>query len=460
MHTKKKLDIVNGPMFSNVIRYILPLIASGYLGHLYHTADTAVIGQFEGPIALAAMGATSSLYALIVTMCSGFATGVNVAAAQNYGAKDTDGIHKLLHTSVLISFFGGLFVAVFGFSLTPLFLTLLDTPADVFPYAVTYLRICFLGVPASMIYGFTAALLRAIGNTRTPLLFGSVSGLLNVILNLVFVCLFHLGIAGVAWATVISQYVSMGMILIYLVRLKDCCHLDFRKLKVYKDEFIRIIRISIPPTISAIIYSMTKVVIQSALNSFDNAYVIAGSAAAREIDNYIYTAMISLSQAAMTFTGQMVGAKKVQRLHKVMLTCSATVMIIGLITGTIAMVFAEPLLSIYVKDSPETVRYAIDCMSIVATSYFIYGTMEVLVGCQQGMGSSFIPSVVSLIGGCGMRFFWVYAVFYAVPSVISLYLAYPVSWLITGAAQFVFYIRTHKQFVRRFSESTQAAVTQ
>ncbi|MBQ7922916.1 MAG: MATE family efflux transporter [Clostridia bacterium] len=453
MRNEKRMDIVNGPMIPNIIRYIIPLIASGFLQLLYNAADNVVVGRFDGPVALAAVGSTGALINLILNICLGLSVGASVAVSQDYGAKDTKGVHRVIHTSVLISIIGGFIVGIVGFFFSRQFLIWMGTPADVLPLATLYLRIYFLGSPASMIYNFCASILRAVGETKRPMIYLTVSGIINVVLNLIFVLVFHMSVAGVALATIISQYVSMVMIVVYLVRLQDCCRLEVQKLKIYKDKLFRIVRVGLPAGIQGTVFSLSNVVIQSAVNSFDDAIVMAGSTAASQIENFIYIAMNSVYHAALTFTGQNVGAGKIRKVNRVLISCAAIVTVIGIVVGFTTILFADPLLSIYIKDEPAALAYGFERMKVVAVTYFLCGLMEVLVGCQRGMGASLTPMVVSMLGACGLRILWILTIFTASPSLTSLYMSYPVSWFITSMTHLFFYTLRYRKTCRLYEKS-------
>ncbi|MBQ3591008.1 MAG: MATE family efflux transporter [Clostridia bacterium] len=455
----KRIDIVNGPMIPNIIRFSLPLIATGMLQLLYNAADNIVVGQFDGQTALAAVGSTGSLINLIVNICMGLAVGSSVAVAQDYGAGNKDGVHQTIHTSVLVSMIGGLVVALVGFFFSGTFLRWMGSPENVLPLSTLYLKIYFLGTPASMIYNFCASMLRAVGDTKRPLYFLTISGLINVLLNLLFVIVFHMGVAGVALATIISQYVSMIMVLVYLHKLDDCCHLDFRKLKLYRNKMVKIIQVGIPAGLQGSVFSISNVVIQSSINSFGSV-VMSGNTAAGQLEGFVYTAMNALYQAALTFTGQHVGAGNIHKLHRVMLSCAAIVLVIGLVMGIGMYAVGEPLLKIYlpIEANPATeeamqtnmenlkaIEYGMVRLMYVMLPYFLCGMMEVMVGCQRGMGMSVTPMITSMLGACGIRIFWIYTFFTWYRSLPMLYISYPISWFITTAVHTLNYFRAHSK---------------
>ncbi|MBQ9718975.1 MAG: MATE family efflux transporter [Clostridia bacterium] len=423
-----------------IVRYIVPLMLTGILQLLYNAADNVVVGRFDGSNALAAVGSTGALVNLILNVFMGLSVGTAVAVAHDFGANDEEGVQKTVHTSILISIFCGVIVGAFGCLCSGTFLKWMGTPDDVLPLSTTYLAIYFLGTPASLIYNFGASILRSVGDTKRPLFFLTLSGFINVALNLVFVILFRMSVAGVALATIISQYVSMVMIVVCLVREKSCCHLDFRKLRIHRDKMQKIIRVGLPAGIQGSVFSVSNVVIQSSVNSF-GSLVMAGNTAAAQLEGFAYTAMNSVYHAALTFVGQNMGAKKYHMINKVVFRCFIVVMVIGLGVGTLMYSFAEPLLKIYLPNDPDAIPYGITRLTYLIIPYFLCGTMEVMVGGQRGMGMSIVPMVTSLVGSCLLRVIWVMTIFAAFRSLPVLYLSYPISWFLTTAAHAVFYFR-------------------
>ncbi|MBR5311335.1 MAG: MATE family efflux transporter [Clostridia bacterium] len=423
-----------------IVRYIVPLMLTGILQLLYNAADNVVVGRFDGSNALAAVGSTGALVNLILNVFMGLSVGTAVAVAHDYGANDHEGVQKTVHTSILISIFCGIAVGAFGCLCSGTFLKWMDTPEDVLPLSTTYLAIYFLGTPASLVYNFGASILRSVGDTKRPLYYLTISGIINVLLNLVFVIVLHMSVAGVALATIISQYVSMGMIIVCLVREKSCCHLDFRKLRIHRDKLQKIIRVGLPAGIQGSVFSVSNVVIQSSINSFGSV-VMAGNTAAGQLEGFAYTAMNSVYHAALTFVGQNMGAKKYHMVNKVVFRCLIVVMVIGLGVGVLMYAFAEPLLRIYLPNDPEAIPYGVTRLMFLIIPYFLCGMMEVMVGGQRGMGMSIVPMVTSLVGSCLLRIVWIMTIFAAFRSLTILYLAYPISWALTTAAHTVFYFR-------------------
>ncbi len=440
MHSTATKQPKERSLTGQIVRYIVPLMLTGILQLLYNAADNVVVGRFDGSNALAAVGSTGALVNLILNVFMGLSVGTAVAVAHDFGANDEEGVQKTVHTSILISIFCGVIVGAFGCLCSGTFLKWMGTPDDVLPLSTTYLAIYFLGTPASLIYNFGASILRSVGDTKRPLFFLTLSGFINVALNLVFVILFRMSVAGVALATIISQYVSMVMIVVCLVREKSCCHLDFRKLRIHRDKMQKIIRVGLPAGIQGSVFSISNVVIQSSVNSF-GSLVMAGNTAAAQLEGFAYTAMNSVYHAALTFVGQNMGAKKYHMINKVVFRCFIVVMVIGLGVGTLMYSFAEPLLKIYLPNDPDAIPYGITRLTYLIIPYFLCGTMEVMVGGQRGMGMSIVPMVTSLVGSCLLRVIWVMTIFAAFRSLPVLYLSYPISWFLTTAAHTFFYFR-------------------
>ncbi len=440
------MDMTRGPLLGKILRFTFPLIATGILQLLYNAADVVVVGRFDGPQALAALGCTGALINLIVNVFMGLSIGSSVAVAQDYGAKDERGVYKVVHTSILVSAICGVIVAGIGVSFSGTFLRWMGTPDNVLPLASKYLVVYFLGAPGSLIYNFGASILRSVGDTKRPLIMLAVSGAVNVGLNLVFVIAFHLGVVGVGLATIISQYLSMVMVILYLTKVEGCCRLRLGELRIYKDKLFRILRVGLPAGIQGSVFSLSNVVIQSSINSFGDI-VMAGNTAAANIEGFIYVAMNSVYQAALTFTGQNVGARKNERIHKVVFTCLAIVAVIGLVLGVAAYAIRVPLLTIYLPDDPEAIPFGETRMMYVCLPYLLIGMMEIFTGGQRGMGLSFVPMVTSLVGSCLFRVVWVATVFAHFRTLDALFLVYPISWVVTGLVHMVIYlIYKHKKY--------------
>ena len=431
-------DLTSGPLTIKIIKFIIPLMLTGILQLLYNAADSIVVGHYDGSSALAAVSSVGALINLLVNAFMGLSVGAAVVVAQDYGAKDYEGVSKTVHTSYLISIIGGIVVGAIGLIFSRQFLIWMESPEDVLPLSTEYLMIYFIGTPANMAYNFGASILRSVGDTKRPLYFLTISGLVNVILNLVLVIVFHMGVAGVAYATIISQILSAVMVIVYMMKSKDCVRFVPKKMRIHGDKLKKMLYIGLPAGFQGTVFSLSNVVIQSAVNSF-GSLVMAGNGAASSLEGFTYTAMNSVYQASLTFVGQNVGAKKYDRINKVQGVCLVLVTIIGLVFGVTTYCLGEPLLSIYLPNDPEAIPYGIIRMSYIALPYFLCGMMEVMVGGQRGMGMSFIPMINALLGSCVLRIVWISTVFAADPTLFTLYISYPISWIVTTLAHTVFY---------------------
>jgi len=442
------IDMCNGPLLGKIIIFSVPMILSGILQLLYNAADVIVVGRFTGSTALAAVGSTGSLTNLIITLFMGLSVGTSVTVAQNYGAGDWKNVNRSVHTSIAASIICGIFVGIIGIVCAEKFLIAMDTPHDVLDQAVLYMRIYFVGVPASMIYNFGSSILRAVGDTRRPFIYLSVSGLINVVLNFVFVVFFGMGVAGVAWATVISQVISAVLIIICLIRFNGPCRLNLKDIKIYPDMLWEIVKIGLPAGLQGVIFSLSNVLIQSSVNSFGSA-VMAGNSAASNIEGFIYVAMNSIYNTALTFTGQNMGAKKYERINRIMGICIMTVFVIGFGMGVLALFFGRELLGIYAPGNAKVIEYGLIRMNIIARTYFLCGMMEVMVGMLRGMGKSLMPMIVSVVGVCGGRISWILVIFAQSRDLKTLYISYPVSWLLTFTIHFISYFVIKKLVVKK-----------
>ena len=439
--------MTSGPIVSKTIRFAIPLALSGILQLLFNAADIIVVGQFVGPTALAAVGSTSALIQLIVNLFIGLSIGVNVLVARYYGAGQRKDLHETVHTAVLISVLSGLVLIVVGVALSKPLLQLMGTPSDVIDQAVLYMRIYFVGMPVMMLYNFGAAILRAVGDTQRPLYFLLLAGVVNVFLNLFFVIVVHMGVAGVAIATVISQCISAGLVLQCLVRSDTIYRVELKQLRIYKDKLLQMTKIGVPAGIQGATFSISNVLIQSSINSF-GSLAMAGSTAASNIEGFVFTAMDSFTQASLSFTGQNYGAKKFHRITKVLWYNIFLVIVVGLVLGIGAYLAGRPLLGIYSTD-PEVIDYGMERMLIVCTPYFTCGIMNVLVGAMRGLGSSLTPMVVSIFGVCVLRVIWIYTVFAAAPSMLMLFVSYPVTWVVTALVEAVCFYFIRKRAIAR-----------
>ena len=449
---KQKIDMTEGPVFSKIVRFSIPVILTGLLSLLYNAADLIVVGNFAGSEALAAVGSTGSLNTLMINIFFGIATGAAVVASQHFGAKEDDEVKKVLHTAVITAVGGGLILLAIGLLFSKTFLIWMGTDPKVLEAAALYMKIIFLGVPANLLYNYCAAVLRASGDTKHPLIFLSVSGLVNVACNLVLVIVFHMGVAGVAIATILSQYLSAFLILSFLSKQKGALRFSFKDLRFDKEKFKRILSIGIPCGVQGSLFSISNVLIQSSINSFGDI-AVAGNSAGANIEGFVYTAMNALYQASMTFTGQNVGAKKPKRILRVLRASLVVVILVWCVIGGAAVIFRVPLVSLYVDANDpnfsEVVRYGAQRISFVGALYFLCGLQEVVIGSLRGMGKTLGPAIVSFLGACGLRIVWLCTVFQTWRSLPTLYIVYPVSWVVTTSVLFILLVVAYKQFKRK-----------
>ena len=420
----------NGPIFKKVVLFAFPLMLSGILQLLYNAADIIVVGQFSSSDAMAAVGSTSSLINLLTNVFIGLSIGVSVLISKFYGAGQQKDIFETVHTAIGLSLICGILVGILGFIFAGTMLEWMDSPENVLPKATLYMEIYFLGMPAFMIYNFGSAALRAVGDTRRPLYYLTISGIINILLNLLFVIVFNLSVMGVALATIISQYISASLIIWCLVKTDGACRLSLKHIRIHFRKLGAILRIGLPAGIQSSLFSISNVLIQSSVNSFGST-VMAGNTAAASLEGFVYTAMNSMSQASLSFTGQNFGAGQLKRIKRIAGICLASVSVVGLILGMAFYLLGTPLSRIYSPDQ-AVIDVSLTRLEIICTTYFLCGIMEVLVGLLRGMGQSLLPTTVSLLGACAFRVLWIYTVFAADKTLTTLYISYPISWLLTS----------------------------
>ncbi len=448
--TKKKsyeMDMCHGPLVKKLLIFTIPVMISGVLQLLFNAADIVVVGQFVGSQALAAVGSNSSLINLIVNVFIGISIGSNVLVARHYGAGEHEEVHKTVHTAILTGAVFGVLLIFIGQIVARPLLELMGSPEDVIDLATLYLRIYFVGMPMVMVYDFGASILRAVGDTRRPLYFLVIAGVVNVVLNLFFVIVCHLGVAGVALATIISQTISAILVVICLMRTDTCVKLTLKELRIHKRKLLQMMRIGLPAGVQGAIFSVSNVLIQSSVNSFGSV-AMAGNAAAANIEGFIYTAMNSFYQAALSFTSQNAGAGEYKRVYKILGLCLLMVTITGFCLGNLALAFGRPLLGIYTSEA-DVVGFGLMRMKYICSTYFLCGMMDVTVGSLRGLGYSITPMLVSLTGACAFRVVWIFTVFVWSRSLDTLYVSYPVSWLITAAVQLLCFFIAMKRIRSR-----------
>lgn len=441
--TKKKnyeMDMCSGSILGKLLLFSLPLMCSSILQLLFNAADIIVVGRFAGDNSLAAVGSTSSLINLLTNFFMGLSVGANVLVARYFGAKQNKDLKETVHTAMMLSIYSGLALTVIGFIGAPQILVWMQAPEDILPLSVMYLRIYFIGMTAMMLYNFGSAIMRAVGDTRRPLYYLAAAGVINVILNLFFVIVLRMDVAGVATATVISQCISAFLIVRCMMNMKDSINLELSALRINSDKFKRILQIGLPASVQGILFSFSNVIIQSSVNSF-GAITVAGNSAAANIEGFVYVSMNSFHQATISFVSQNVGAAKYERVNKIVYTAELCVLTVGIILGNLALLFGRPLLSMYTS-SAEVMDAGMRRVRVICSVYAFCGMMDVMVGALRGLGYSVMPMIVSLIGACGLRLIWIFTFFRMEPfhTVTSLYMTYPVSWFITFMTHVVCFV--------------------
>ncbi|WMJ87455.1 MATE family efflux transporter [Anaerocolumna sp. MB42-C2] len=452
MNTKKReMDMCNGPLFRKILIFSLPIMAMNILQLLFNAADMIVVGRFSSSRALAAVGATGALINLIVNLFMGLSVGTSVIVAQDYGADNPEAVSRSVHTSILISIISGVIVMIAGLILCKPLLVLMGTPQDIIGLSALYMKIYFLGIPASMIYNFGSAILRAVGDSRHPMYYLVFTGIINVILNLFFIIVMHMSVDGVAWATIISQYISIVLIMSYLYRCDGAIRFIPRQLRIDVVKLKSIVRIGLPAGLQGLLFSISNVLIQSAVNSFGSTMVAANSAASN-IEGFVGTSMNAYYNAAITFTGQNMGAKKYDRIDTVAKVSTVLIFVTWIILGGAVILFGRPLLGIYTPDK-EVIDLGMRRMIIMMATYFTCGMMNVYPGLTRGMGYSMMPMLSTLIGACLLRIVWLATFFAWYPSFTVLFICYPVTWAMAGIGQVVSFFYARRQIRKRSSQN-------
>ncbi len=449
---KYEIDMCNGPILKKMLLFALPLMLSSILQLLFNAADIVVVGRFAGDDSLAAVGSTSSLINLLTNLFIGLSVGANVLVARYFGAKKEEELRETVHTAMTLSLIGGAALTVIGVVGAPIILEWMQSPPEVFSLAVIYLRVYFAGITATMVYNFGSSILRAIGDTKRPLYYLSIAGVVNVLLNLVFVIVFHWGVFGVGIATVISQVISAALVIRCLLKEQGGIRLELKCLGINKGKLLQIMQIGLPAGFQGMLFSLSNVVIQSSVNSF-GATIVAGNSAASNIEGFVYVGMNAFYQAAISFMGQNVGAGKYNRVNKILFSAETCVIVIGFGLSMIVRLFDEPLLGLY-TDSPAVVQAGTVRLGIICATYFLCGMMDVMVGALRGLGYSVAPMIVSLLGACAFRLLWIATVFQMdrFHTIETVYISYPISWILTFSAHVVTFIIVRHRLKKRWGE--------
>ena len=444
---KRRLDILEGDLLPNILLFTVPVILSSVLQLLFNAIDMIVVGKFSGSTSMAAVSSTSSLINLIINLFIGLSVGCSVTIARRIGRRDYDEISKAVHTTISLAFIAGIILTFVGILFSHKFLEMMNSPADVIDLSTTYLRFYFTGVLATMIYNFSSAILRAKGDTKRPLMALIIAGVLNALLNLFFVTVLKMDVAGVGLASSLSSYVSAVLVLLVLIKDEEATHLDIKHLYIDIPALKEIMKVGIPAGVQSTVFSISNVAIQSSVNEFGQI-VMAGNGAASSIGDFVYNIMNAFYQSCLTFTSQNVGAGKTRRVGKILLTCIFLVTVVGLIFGNGAYYFGNYLIGIY-SDEPAVIEAGLTRLKIVCCPYFLCGIMDVFVGSLRGMGSSILPMFVSLMGACAFRLIFIATYFRSHHSIEVLYYSYPLSWIITALVHLLTFIIVYRRYLKK-----------
>ena len=452
-----EIDMCSGAILPKMLQFALPLMLSSVLQLLFNAADIIVVGRFAGDNSLAAVGSNTSLINLLVNLFIGLSVGANILAARFYGSGDRTGLRQTVHTAMMLGLVSGCVLAVVGALGARTVLTWMQCPPEVLDLAALYLRIYFLGMPATMLYNFGAALLRAVGDTRRPLYYLFIAGVVNVALNLFFVIVCQLDVAGVALATVISQCISAFLVVRCMMREQGGVHLELRELRFWPVRLRQILQVGLPAGFQGILFALSNVVIQSSVNLFGNT-VMAGNAASSNIEGFVYVSMNAFYQANISFTSQNLGAGRIERIRPILLWAQGCTAVTGLALGGLVALFGQRLLGIY-SESPDVIAAGMNRLVIICMAYFLCGMMDTMVGSLRGIGYSVMPMLVSLMGVCALRLVWIATIFQmpAFHTPAGIYWSYPVSWAITFLTHLICFVLAYRRLKRRHAVPAETA---
>ena len=439
-------SMLHGPLLPSIISYTIPIILTSLLQLLFNAADLVIVGRYRGSLSVAAVSATGALINLIINLFIGLSVGAGVSVAHALGGKQNEEARRIVHTVLPTALVGGLLVSVIGISFSEPMLRLMGTPDNVLPLSALYMKIYFGGMIFTMVYNFCASILRAAGDSKSPLIYLSFAGVINVVMNIFFVTVFHMNVEGVAIATVISQAISAILVVRALIRRTDACHLELKELHFYKPQLQKLIRIGLPAGIQSSLFSISNVIIQSSINSFGDI-LMSGNGAAASIEGFLYVCFNSFQQTAVNFIGQNAGAKQYKRARNILLICLGSAVVITVILSLLTFTFGPQLLSIYITDSAQAIEYGMIRLTYVTLPYFLCALMDVTTGGLRGLGASMTPMLISVLGVCGVRLAWIFTIFqipaYHTPQ--SLYFSYPISWSITFLFQLAAFMIIYKK---------------
>lgn len=449
---RQNQSMLEGPLFPSIVRYTIPIILTSLLQLLFNAADLVVVGRFCGSVSVAAVGSTGAITNLLVNFFIGLSVGAGVSVAHGLGSREDTVVSNTVHTALPTAIVSGLILTTIGVAFSETFLRMMGTPDNVLPLSATYMQIYFGGIIFSMVYNFCAAILRAAGDTKSPLLYLTIAGVVNVILNIFFVTVLHMNVAGVALATTLSQGISAALVTRALMKRTDACHLDLGQMRFHKAQLTKMLRIGLPAGIQASLFSISNVLIQSSVNSFGDVFM-SGSAASSNIEGFVYVSLNAFHQTAVNFIGQNAGARKYRRVYQTLWVCLGCVTVVGIVFGFTAWSFGRSLLSIYITDSQQAIEYGMVRLAYICLPYFLCGLMDVSTGALRGLGASVVPMVISVLGVCGLRIFWIYTVFQVYHTPQCLFFSYTVSWIVT----FLFQIAAFFLVCRGFPKETDPA---
>lgn len=445
--------MTNGSILPKIVIFSLPLILSGILQLAFNAADLIVVGQYsEESTALAAIGNTAPLINFFVNVIIGVSVGSNVIVARYIGAEKPKEVHDAVHTSIAVCILLGVIVGILGFIFSKPILSWMSTPDNVIDLSATYIRIYFIGLPASMVYNFGSAILRSTGDTKRPLIYLTISGIVNVLLNLFFVTQLHMTVEGVALATIISQAVSAMLVLSCLMTADASYKLILKDLKIDLNILRKILQIGLPAGVQGMIFSLSNILIQSSVNYFGDI-AMAGNTACQSLEGFVYTSMNAVYQTTLSFTSQNYGAGKFTRIKKILFECIILVTIVGLVLGNGMYIFGHFFISLYRKEE-DVIQYGLVRLSIICTTYFTCGLMEVFCGTLRGLGYGIMPMIVSLIGACGFRIVWIYTIFQKYHTLNTLYWSYPISWVLTITAHAICLLIVWNTVIKRMQNKS------
>lgn len=451
MKSRRGLDLTSGPVFGKLLQFVLPILLSNLLQHFYNAADKIVVGQFaeNGKFALAAVGAASPACSMLVTLLSGLSLGSNITCSNLRGARKYRELQDTMHTSVLISFAVGGILCLLGLAFSKPLLRAMSTPEEAIVMSTQYMQIYFLGVPFLMVYNFGAGILRAHGDARRPMVILALSGIVNVVLNLVFVIVFHMGAAGVALATAIAQLVSAVWVLWILFNPKDEYKLEIKKLHISGHHANNIVRLGVPCSMNGLVFGLSNVLIQSSVNELGPT-ILAGNVAADGITGLVYQVIIAFYSGCISFSGQCMGAKKYRRIDQMLVASITSCLGMLMIVNLLSTLWPEAVLKLFNED-PEVVKAGIPKLILICWSYLLYALSEIFLGTLRGMGKSNIPTIINVLSICGVRLAWIYGIYkpFLSTGVKSLYVCYPVSYVFSVVALGIYLFHCRKQLLKR-----------